>query len=150
MEAVLFSVMCLNQNMFWWCNWMTFFCFGDVVVWEQVWWLSINLQSNKVTAIGQFFLTIKLLDHYGNIIMIPVKFIVDVEVEGITIILWCEGKSLTQLSLSPKCVEQVSGTATKQSLKLRVFLTRPMFLQNERENPKFLSDNRIRKCSLMC
>ncbi len=50
MEAVLLLVMCLNHNLFWWCNWMTFFCFGDVIGGEQVWGLSINLQSNKVTV----------------------------------------------------------------------------------------------------
>ncbi len=55
MEAVLLSVICLNHNLFWWCNQMTFFCFGDVIGVEQIWWLSINLQSNKVTVIGQFF-----------------------------------------------------------------------------------------------
>ena len=29
------------------------FRFGDVIGLEQVWWLSINLQSNKVTVFGQ-------------------------------------------------------------------------------------------------
>ncbi len=33
------------------CN--TFFRFGDVIAVEQVWWLSINLQSNKVIVFGQ-------------------------------------------------------------------------------------------------
>ncbi len=54
MEVVLLLVMCLNHNLFWWCNQMTFICFGDEIGGEQVWWLSINLQSNKVTVIGQF------------------------------------------------------------------------------------------------
>jgi hypothetical protein len=35
---------------------MAIFCFGDVFGGEQVWWFSINLQTNKVTVIGQFFL----------------------------------------------------------------------------------------------
>ncbi len=33
------------------CN--TFFHFGDVIGVEQVWRLSINLQSNKVIVLGQ-------------------------------------------------------------------------------------------------
>jgi hypothetical protein len=33
------------------CN--TFFRFGDVIGVEQVWWLFINLQSNKVIVLGQ-------------------------------------------------------------------------------------------------
>ncbi len=54
---------------FWWCYWITFiwcdvigcktfFCFGDVIGVEQVWWLSINLQSNKVIVLGQISLMI--------------------------------------------------------------------------------------------
>jgi hypothetical protein len=35
---------------------MTFFCFGDVIGVVQVWCLSVNLLSNKVTVIVQFFL----------------------------------------------------------------------------------------------
>ena len=34
------------------------FCFGDVIGLEQVWWLSINLQSNKVIVFGQISLVI--------------------------------------------------------------------------------------------
>ncbi len=33
------------------CN--TFLHFGDVIGVEQVWWLSINLQSNEVIIFGQ-------------------------------------------------------------------------------------------------
>ncbi len=36
------------------CN--TFFCFGNVIGVEQVWCLSINLQSNKVIFFGQISL----------------------------------------------------------------------------------------------
>ncbi len=54
-----------------WCVWIII-CFGDVIEWpfvcfsdviggEQVWWLSINLQSNKVTVIVQFFLLMIVL-----------------------------------------------------------------------------------------
>ncbi len=59
MEVVLLLVMSLNHNLFWWCIWMTIFWFADVIVGEQVWQLSINLQSNKVTVIGQFFLFVR-------------------------------------------------------------------------------------------
>ncbi len=58
MEVVLLLVMSLNLIFFWWCIRMTMFCFGDVIWGEQIWWLSINLQSNKVTVIGQCFLVI--------------------------------------------------------------------------------------------
>ncbi len=34
---------------------MSIFHFGDVIGGGQVWWVSINLQSNKVIVIGQFF-----------------------------------------------------------------------------------------------
>jgi hypothetical protein len=37
---------------------MNIFCFGDVIGEEQVWGLSINLQSNKVIVTEQFFLFI--------------------------------------------------------------------------------------------
>jgi hypothetical protein len=38
----------------WWCYWKQhFFCFGDVIGVELVWWLYINLQSNKVIVFGQ-------------------------------------------------------------------------------------------------
>ncbi len=36
------------------CN--IFFCFGDVIGVEQVWWLIINLQKNKVIVLGQISL----------------------------------------------------------------------------------------------
>ncbi len=34
---------------------MNIFHFGDVIGGDQVWWVSISLQSNKVIVIGQFF-----------------------------------------------------------------------------------------------
>jgi hypothetical protein len=40
-----------------------FFCFGDVIGVEQVWSLSINLQSNKVIVLGQISLNITPLVH---------------------------------------------------------------------------------------
>ncbi len=39
----------------------------------------------------------------------------------------------------PSMIEQVSGTVTTLSLKLIVFLTQPMVLQNDKERPIFLS-----------
>ncbi len=47
--------MSLNHKFIWWCHWKDIFSFGDVIWRQQNWWLSINLQSNKVTVIGQFF-----------------------------------------------------------------------------------------------
>ena len=40
---------------------MNIFCFGDVIRGDQVWWVSINLQSNRVIVIGQFFLLILIV-----------------------------------------------------------------------------------------
>ncbi len=60
------KMMSLDDMFFWWCYWITFnwwchwmqhfFHFGDVIGVEQVWWLSINLQSNKVIVFGQISL----------------------------------------------------------------------------------------------
>ncbi len=38
-----------------------FFRFGDVIGVEQVWWLSINLQSNKVIVFGQISLFVSII-----------------------------------------------------------------------------------------
>ncbi len=34
---------------------MNIFCIGDDIEGDQVWWVSINLQSNKVIFTEQFF-----------------------------------------------------------------------------------------------
>ncbi len=51
---ICFFVWCYWITFNWWCHWCnTFFRFSDVIGVEQVWWLSINLQSNKVIVLGQ-------------------------------------------------------------------------------------------------
>ncbi len=53
-----------------WCN--TFFYFRDVIGLEQVWWLSINLQSNKVIVFGQIshiILVIKSIILSSNLVI---------------------------------------------------------------------------------
>ncbi len=51
----------------WWCHWIQhFFRFGDVIGVEQVWWLSINLQSKKVIIFGQIPLYFSWVLHQCN------------------------------------------------------------------------------------
>ncbi len=50
----MFFLWCSWITFNWCCNWMQhFFRFGDVIGVEQLWCLSINLQSNKVIVFGQ-------------------------------------------------------------------------------------------------